>query len=286
MSDSAKSIIRVKSAIPLLDFLQEYSFSQIPDELWDKYLWLYGELLQPLAVAISDVDLSSFTMCTLQENTKTVGIAFGRLADTGLNVHIECIKESVINLFISELQRVNHPIVRINVRQKRLAQFIQRYYPQYKLIGSAKKYYTRKLPELNDDTCYIRELDANDVTLFDSMTFSNGSSGWPEFPSILEEGIRYFGFFVNDSLIAKAGLAKITAFRSEIIAVVTFEEKNRRKGYARTVCSYALKEGLKQSRICTWSCNVKNTGSRKTAESLGMTEYDSRYVFTRGDTKN
>jgi hypothetical protein len=66
---------------------------------------------------------------------------------------------------------------------------------------------------------YTRELTTDDVILFEECVFGDGGSGWPEFPGLITNGIRYFGCFDSHGLLSICGLCRTTAFTEEIVAV-------------------------------------------------------------------
>lgn len=268
------AICRTNSARELLSFLENHSFKAIPPELWDCYLWLYGKLLNPLSSALSDFDLDKSRMYVVKEADVLQGIAYCEFKQDTLTLYIDALNPSIVEQIILFLIDEGLNINSISFRDQILAEHFLYQHSNYKLVDAVHKYY---IDQINFQTInsQVRELNEPDSILFEHIY------GWDDFSDWLREGIRYFGFISDKRCLSIAGVTKLTKSRSEIIALQTFDEEDRRKGYAYNVCLKVIAEGLQESSVCTWTANASNLGSRKLADILGFKPFDSHFVLKK-----
>lgn len=100
---------------------------------------------------------------------------------------------------------------------------------------------------------------------------------WPAYKEFIESGIRFFGIIKKGFLVSMCGLAYLNYSQSQVIGIETFDQNNKRCGYAKRIASRAVQEGLMDNKYVTWSTSIKNEASCKTAESIGMKPYCSQF---------
>ena len=254
----------------LLEYLETSTFRDLPSGLWDHRLWFYRDLLHVMNEPISETGREGVTMYVASDGAVPRGVAIVQPA-SGEPVAGVAADDTDVARELTERIIRDQPEVRLV--EVGLAGGEE---PGELGIGDTAggtAYFWTDEPALRRDPAegvIVRELEPDDLPLFDWWPFPDGSHGWPEWPQYLANGLRYFGAIVDGRLVSVAGLCETTRRVTEIIAVGTMTPEERRKGYAALCCSLALSEGLAQSPYCTWSCNRDNIASRKTAEALGM----------------
>lgn len=272
-------IVSTRSPIDILRFLEEYSYKGLPVQLWDQYLWMYSRLLGPLSAAVSGYELGGSCMYLLKNKSCVEGVVFADSREDSYGLFIDVIGEDLIELVMDFVKSQNLIVSSVSLKDAQLAQYFADKYPEYEMVRAQNKYSTVSIPSSDYDRDSIRELSQNDEWLFDEKEFSGDIRGWLGFAECISKGIRYFGYFRDNRCVSVAGLTRLTKFRSEVIAVHTFCEKDRRRGYATAVCLAALVEGLQDSAICTWTTNIENLGGNALARKLGFTLFSSDFLF-------
>ena len=190
---------------------------------------------------------------------------------------------SDFEMIFNKILKDNSIATYVSFRRDNMANLFANNNKGYKLTNSVNKYFLDYVPTFNsNEDIYVRELSASDKKYFKEIILSDGSKidyFSEKFSEFLDEGTRYFGAFKDNKIISTVGLIMLTAFRSEIIGLQTYNMEDRRKGYASSICKLAIEEGLKETSVITWTAVENNVASNKTAKKLGMKKYNSHYYF-------
>lgn len=269
---------QTSSARALLSYLAARALSGVPAELWDSNLWLYGEILPLLSAPITGYETDRILLYLAREGGEPAGVAVSIRGEAGLSVYLQAGSETVASELLTRCSEEGGALRSVSTLDGRLARMLAQTRLPGAALGATAKLWTRSPASPSArPSCEVRELSAPDGKLFDAIVFSDGTSGWPGFRTCVESGVRYFGAFVGGRLVSVAGLCRLTRVRSEIIAVSTYREEDRGKGYAIAACRRALAEGLAEGCACTWTARVDNTASIRTAEAIGMHTYLTQY---------
>jgi hypothetical protein len=82
-------------------------------------------------------------------------------------------------------------------------------------------------------------------------------------------GYRYAAVVTEGKILSLAAAWTCTGFSAELSAVSTNDPELRRKGYAKSACSFVTAEIVRQGRMATVSTDDDNLGMQRTAESIG-----------------
>ena len=131
------------------------------------------------------------------------------------------------------------------------------------------RYASGTLPALS--TSRVRWLEPNERRLFNAhLRLCNQSAlsikKWNE---IVKTGIRYCGLFVDNKMVARACIEKLTDRYWEISDVRAAQEY-RNRGYATAICGFAANEILSSNRIPTIRTEKDNAAMRKVIKKLGF----------------
>jgi RimJ/RimL family protein N-acetyltransferase len=251
----------------------------LPEELWDNHLGLYGEILPLLAAPITGYETDRVSMYHASIADETVGIAVAVRAAAGVRAYVHGSSPDTAAELVARCVEDAGPVAEVSAVDEQQALAVRRrLLPSASLVASIKLW-TRSpsRPASDPDPYQVRELRSEDTVLFDETTFTDGTRGWPGFRACLESGLRYFGSFAAGRLVSVVGVCQLSRSRSEIIGVGTFRETDRRRGYAGAACRRALDAALEQSRVCTWTARADNAASIRAAESIGMRPYLTRF---------
>lgn len=280
-------IVPTQSARILLDYLTATALRDLADELWDAHLWMYGDLLPLLASPITGYDTDRVRMCVAAAGggARPDGIALAVHGERGVRVYAHGRLDLLAGLVERAAEELGAPAEISTIDEEAARSLGRRFLAGHRAepaLAATRKLWTRSpapdAPSLPARDA--RELGPADAGLFDAVLFPDGTRGWPGFRACLESGLRYFGAFSGDRLVSVAGLCALSRARSEIIGVGTFLESDRRQGYATAACRLALRAALEQARVCSWTADLSNTASLRTAEKLGMRAYLTRYDAT------
>jgi len=257
-------ILQTKSPVELLDYLEIKTYKRIPSELWDENLFFYNKLLRLLSLSVPDELFKKWIMYKILIIDEIEAIALYEL-DTKILYFIGNEIE-ILNQLLLYLEKNNNKIRTINTNSNTIASHLFNR-SNYQLNYGDKKFYISNKPNKNKTRLNIKPMNKENAHLL-----------WKGVTDAMDEGIIYFGGFLNNELKCCAGISRISKLRTEIIAVKTFSDLDRKKGYASDLCSSLIDIALEKS-IVTWTSNYLNIGSIKTAEKLEMINYISLYSF-------
>ena len=258
----------------VLHFLRDRLYLSVPHELFDRYLWFYGytEEAQHHVVYGRRRDHVHFAVGTKDGSlTAAAAVHPGRPMS---RVDLHAIDpQSAVDMvdFLMGLRKRRR--LSITVADETMALALAgrlRAQP----TGGNVKYYTDKQPETPEAP--VRELFAGDEYVLEQLH----PRRWPAFRAFLSLGTRFFALITDGKLRAMCGLAQLTAMQAQVIGVETFDPSDRRKGYGSAVAAVAIREGLRDTPIVTWSTSQTNEPSCRTAESLGMRPYYALKTIT------
>lgn len=271
----------------LLDYLRRGVYAHLPAELWDRYLWLYGNLQEYLHSLNYGIvaDAPQLYGCIASDVLQGVvymqdGIETMRSKIEGLQVmtdfETDAWIDEVAELIGSRLdtEYVGKVIEITLIRERmayRLAEALDmRCKPTNIRLYASQPSQVKILPS-------VRPMGYADEPLLDRLK----TRVWPAYRDMIKFGFRFYGCIEGDRLVAMCGLCRMTAFRSEIIGVETFETEDRGKGYASAVCAIALREALKEVSYVSWSASQANAASVAVARRLGFSPMLRKYQLER-----
>ena len=250
----------------LLHYLREYTYQGLPPELFDRYLWLYAEVEDfQHQVVYGFSQKSDLHLYEAVEDDRITAIATAITEDGTLKVKFDALQDEALDQFSQDIL-VEFKDVKVSLTVKN----IQNAHRAAKLFNSdltfgKVKYYTCKSVLLSD--LPVKEIGMTDEHPAQLNYF------W----RFLTVGQRSFGLSLDNRFRTMACLFQLTCLQAQITSVETFDETDRHKGYAKAVSALALREGLKDAPIVTWSTSLDNTASCRTAELLGMKPYYALY---------
>ena len=187
-----------------------------------------------------------------------------------IDLRIEGLNALLKDIFIRKFIKLH-----IIVGNKFIADYIQvKFGLAYK--SGTVKYFTNTPIKLIDK--HVKEMHEEDEYLIRKLS----KNVWGPYKVFIENEYKFYGLIEDDKLLSMCGVTQLTAFKSEIIGVETFDENNYMNGFAKATCGFALNETLNLMDIVTWSTNLENISSCKTAESLGFKKYYTLYEFNYG----
>jgi len=255
-------------------YLQDYLYPDVPAYLYDRYLWFYRqleELQHHLVYGRKPWNITVFE--NADPSGETRGIAHVKDELLRVSVLLDATSLEGLEELLSILsKRAKGRRVRITVPRRDLAEHLAGLLGTTHTAGTLRYFATENAP-LGESR--IREMHREDEIYLEGIR----PRRWPAYQVFLDRGIRFFGLIEGDTLVSMCGLTPLTAFAYQIIGVETFAQDRRREGNAREVCAYALQEGLRSAKVVTWSTNLRNLASCKTAESLGFRPYYKLYVI-------
>ncbi len=249
----------------LLHYLRDNTYHSLPPELFDRHLWFYKEVEEFLHRLELMTDQDMLLLYDDLEDDQVVAIASVQKKGADLSINFDSLQTDRLNALMPLLvsRFPNQQAVMRFCKPEIAAQAAGLLHAAE--IPGKVKYYTCQAAPLSD--LPVKEMGKEDEYPVQ----------WSNYEQFLFLGERLFGLRMDGRVRAMCGLLQLTAFQTQIVAVETFDEADRRKGYAKAVAAYALREGLKDAPIVTWSTSVDNTASCKTAESLGMKQYYALY---------
>lgn len=250
----------------LLRFLRNYTYRELPSELFDRYLWLYAEVEEfQYQVVYGFSQKPDLHLYEAIENDRISAIATVLLKDGTLNIKLDTLQDWTLDQFLLDiLAQYKDVQVSLTVSNFQHASRIAKLLNSEVVFGKVK-YYTNQAVPLSD-------LPVKEIGLTDEHPVQ-----LDYFWRCLPFGQRSFGLSLDDRFRTMASLVQLTCLQAQIISVETFDEFDRHKGYAKAVCALVLNEGLKDAPIVTWSTSLTNTVSCRTAKSLGMKPYYGLY---------
>lgn len=280
------TIAQIQSARAILRYLCSTALPDLPEELWDAHLWLYGDILPLLAAPLTGYETDRISMYTAEDGGEA-GIAVAVRGESGVRAYVHGRSSSAGERLLARCIEDTGTPGEVSTIDCSLAASLGGQLTCAATVSVTEKLWTRAAPAEagSPGDALVRELEPADASLFDSITFADGTRGWPGFRACLESGLRYFGAFDHSRLVSVVGLCRLSHSRSEIIGVGTIRESDRRKGHASAACHRALREALAESRICTWTARADNEASVRTARRLGMRPYLTRYDLSQSSTR-
>ena len=91
----------------------------------------------------------------------------------------------------------------------------------------------------------------------------------------MKTGVRYCGLFVDNKMIARACIEKLTDRYWEI-SDVRVAKDHRNRGYATTICGFVANEIIKSGRIPTIRTVKTNTSMLKVIEKLHFHPFNNK----------
>ena len=260
---------------PLLRFLCEQLYASVPHELFDRYLWLYNDLeeVQHKTVYGGRSDQPRF----LVARTKGTLTGVASILDNGSTLVTKAHAvdgESLAGLVAHLATTRNGHELHLTLADQAIAEAAAQSLGTVVERG-ATKYYGQRPCE--GSRLPVREMDACDEPYLAGVT----PRRWPAYRQFLEFGTCFFGLILDGRLKAMCGLSQLTGLQTQIIGVETFDQADRQKGYGKAVSALALREGLREAPIVTWSTSLGNVASCRTAQSLGMRPYYALYHVAR-----
>lgn len=258
-------------SIELIKFLKEKFYKNIPNQLWDKNLWMYNKILDLLDTSftnpkhkINNIECYCLKKCDdiediickeEDEDKVTYWI-------TGLNIEegkgfIENInkekKEKQVYISINNLQLANI------IKNQFDFQIIKRNISYYLIPdGNKKLRYPENCKEIcNEDVESYKEINHLKIPI---------------------QHLRYFAYIEKGKVISTCGIEPINN-KVEIIGVNTYDLKDRGKGYCKTICRYAIDHTKDDFEVFTCTTTHDNLASRNIANSLGFKPYVEEYIF-------
>ncbi len=212
----------------------------VQDELFEKLL-LYKIVKETKVIAISTYDKDTKTLHYIGET-------------------MESLKEllSFLKQFKIEKVHLINETIALDLMKD----------PAFKLDYSDMKFYKNIKGNKLLDLITIKEINKENSYLL-----------WDNISEYIDQGISYFGGFLNGEIKCCAGISRVSKLRSEIIAVHTFKNDDRNKGYASILCNYLIDLALEKVDIATWTTGYSNIASINTAKNIGMKHFISIFTF-------
>lgn len=262
-------IIKTKSPIELLEYLEKNIYNDFPKELWDDTLFFYGKLLTLMSLNAPDELFEKMLLHKIVQNKNIIAISIYDI-DTKTLYFIGETMDSLKEL-LSFLKHKQFKIETIILINDDIALDLMKE-TSFTLNYSDLKFYKKIKSDNLFELIHVKEINKD-----------NAHYLWDGITDCIEEGIRYFGGFLNDEIKCCAGISRISKTRSEIIAVHTFLENDRNKGYASNLCSYLINLALENVDIVTWTAGYTNIPSINTAKKIGMKHSITIFNFKYSD---
>ena len=137
------------------------------------------------------------------------------------------------------------------------------------------RYTKRTLPSL--PSTQIRWLRPDERRLFNAHLRLCGQNtlSIKKWNDIIKTGIRYCGLFVDNKMVARACIEKLTDRYWEI-SDVRVANDHRNRGYATTICGFVANEIIKSGRIPTIRTEKTNNAMLKVIEKLHFHPFDNK----------
>ena len=137
------------------------------------------------------------------------------------------------------------------------------------------RYASGTLPAIS--TPRIRWLEPDERRLFNAhLRLCNQSAlSIKKWNDIIKTGIRYCGLFVDNKMVARACIEKLTDRYWEI-SDVRVANDHRNRGYATTICGFVANEIIKSGRIPTIRTEKTNNAMLKVIEKLHFHPFDNK----------
>ena len=131
------------------------------------------------------------------------------------------------------------------------------------------RYASGTLPAIS--TPRIRWLEPDERRLFNAhLRLCNQSAlSIQKWNGIMKTGVRYCGLFVDNKMVARACIEKLTDRYWEISDVRAAQEY-RNRGYATAICSFVANEILSSNHVPTIRTEKDNAAMRKVIKKLGF----------------
>ncbi len=264
----------------LIRFLRDHTFSTVPHGLFDRYLWMYGDLEKAQHETVYSRRHDRLILYELPGDPTSTAIAAVTRRIGNLIIRADALDQPSFDALFRQLRSIySSKTVSMTVCRPEFATLIQGAL-RSQVFNGTTKYFTDHEPTAQTGLSTTIEMTNKDEHYLTGIR----PRRWPAYQQFLRQGVRFFGLINNGELKAMCGLTQITALQSQIIGVETFHACDRRKGCGKAVSMAALHEGLKQGTYVTWSTPLGNEPSCKTAESLGMRPYYRLYEV-RGSFK-
>ena len=143
------------------------------------------------------------------------------------------------------------------------------------------RYISETLPSFSSTP--IRWLEPDERRLFNAhlRLCDQNTLSIKKWNGIIKTGVRYCGLFVDNQMVARACIEKLTDQYWEISDMRVAQEY-RNRGYATAICSFVANEILSNNRIPTIRTEKDNAAMRKVIKKLKFQPFaenmDDRYV--------
>ena len=255
--------------------MKKEKYKELPIILYDRYLWFYSQIEELThKIAFGKVVQPFNTYCS-KTGENIIGVAYLCWDDSLAELYIDAISIEGLNALLKDIFVRKFIKLHIIVGSKLIAEYIQAQFGLAYKNGTVK-YFSNTPIKLIDKQ--VKEMHEEDEYLIHNLS----KNVWGPYKIFIENGYKFYGLIEDDKILTMCGVTQLTAFKSEIIGVETFNENNHMKGFAKATCGFALNETLKSMDIVTWSTNLENISSCKTAESLGFKKYYTLYEFNYG----
>lgn len=255
-------IKNTKNAFILNKYLEAYTFCDLPDDMWNRHLWLYQSIISLMDIPFgkSEFNPEIHKFYELHDYTGICGIVFLKEKNDTIEIHITSHSNKAVEEFFQSDKVLGKKVTHIFTPDENIRSYLTNKHKINDISGMVT-YYTEHI-ELVDSEY--------EVICIDNLSIVNH----PEI-NHLDYPIRvlnYFGLKHDEMIKATCGLAPITKNHFEVIGLNTYDLNNRRKGYAKKLSEYVIFKALERGRIVTWQTQLDNIASRKTAESLSLKE--------------
>ncbi len=231
-------------------------------------MWLYADAQQIALGEIFERASIKARAFILAEENEIRGVAIVSRSGSQTTVHVDATDLEPLGAFVTHMMTDYAGTVRFICGRQEVADRIS-FLSHGNITGGRTRLFTQvPVDEKNDD---VVELSSVHIDMVRALPGERAK----HYDDMRARGCRFFAYIQNGIILSMCASARVNAFRSEIIALQTFGEDNRRKGFARKVCGRALNESLLDSSIVTWSTGTTNLASISTAKSLGFSPYFS-----------
>lgn len=254
--------------IQMIRFLKNKIYNSLPEELWDRYLFMYNKLLNlmdyPFIIPGKRVDNLEFYID--EHNSVIDGLICKEVFQNKVNFYIiftEDYKPSA-EFLIKEIKNINQS-VNVYCLSKEFKEYLIEEL-QGDLINSIIKLYRNAVPlNVNSECC--NQIGQADL-------YKHKEISYLKYPSNF---LTFYGYMDEEKYIAICGIAPINVNRGEIISVNVLDPGLKRRGYGKKICEFGMNDMLELFKVYTWTANEENQGSVALATSLGFNEYSRIY---------
>lgn len=250
----------------LLNYLQEHTYRTLSPHLWNHHLWLYKDLIKLLSIpfikpAARSTNIQFYTLMAFDDIT---GIAV--IKETNSEIYIDISTSTSMGVMpLINAHSSKEKTIKITCDQEEIAKHIAMETSQDITLGNC--YYSYQHDSISHYHTRVRE-----ITLEDTQRYENIDYLGP-----ILTMLTYYGYFSDGDVVSSIGIAPLSPFHAELIGLTTYKDLHRRKGYGKAVAQVAVENALKSYAIITWTTQLTNLASHRTAIRLGFQPYLSKY---------